>query len=575
MHILSEQQERLLKAERMALNNLRTSLVAFGASPQDSDTLDQSIQQLDELFLLVVVGEFNAGKSALINALLGKNLLKEGVTPTTTEINVLRYGESAEHQVVDENQHVLLLPVSFLAEISVVDTPGTNAILRSHEAITAQFVPRSDLVLFITSADRPFTESERAFLERIRDWGKKVVIIINKTDILRNDAELAEIEKFVRENARQLLGVTPEVFPVSARLALRAKQGEPALWQESRFGPLEQYIQDTLDERGRVRLKLFNPLGVATHLVKRYLEAAGGRLDLLKDDVEMLGDVEAQLKLYQEDMQRDFAFRLSDTENVLFEMEKRGGDYFDEMLRLARIFDLLSKERIQKEFEQIVVADAPQRIEKKVGELIDWLVEADLRQWRAVTEHLAARRRVHQERIVGDIGGDGFHYDRERLMESVGREAQRVVDTYDKVRESEGIAEGARQAVAASAAIEVGAVGLGTLITILATTMAADVTGILLASLVAVLGLFVIPARRRKAKAEMAAKVSALREKLIQSLNGQFEQELSRSLQRINEAIAPYTRFVRAERGRLQETQAGLQALKNELERLKVQVEEI
>ena len=134
----------------------------------------------------------------------------------------------------------------------------------------------------------------------------------------------------------------------------------------------------------------------------------------------MLEDVESQLTLYQEDMQRDFEFRMSDIENVLFEMEQRGQDYFDETLRLPRVFDLLNKSRIQKEFEQRVVADVPQRIETKVNEMIDWLVEANLRQWQAVMEHIADRRRQHEERIVGDAAGGSFHYDREQLIEGGG-----------------------------------------------------------------------------------------------------------------------------------------------------------
>jgi small GTP-binding protein len=575
MHILNHQQELLLKDERTTLNDLRVALMQFGAAPQDNETIAQSIQQLDDLFLLVVVGEFNAGKSALINALLGQKLLKEGVTPTTTQINVLRYGPSFEHKVVNENQHILILPADLLTEISIVDTPGTNAIIRTHETITSQFVPRSDLVVFITSADRPFTESERAFLELIRDWGKKVTIVINKIDILQNETELEEVKNFVIENARSLLGITPQVFPISARLALRAKQGEPSLWRDSRFESLEQYIHDTLDESGRLRLKFLSPLGVGIHLVKRYLEVATSRLDLLKADFAMLSDVDAQLELFKEDMQRDFAFRMSDIENVLFEVEQRGDAYFDETFRLARVLDLMSKGRIQKEFGPRVVRDAPQRIEQKVDELIDWMVDADLRQWLAVTEHLAERRRTHQDRIVGDVGTDGFHHGRERLMESVGREAQRVVESYDKTREAEAIAEGAQLAIAASAAIEVGAIGLGTLVATLATTLAADVTGVLLASLVAVLGLFIIPAHRRRTKAEMGAKIAALREQLVNSLRSQFEREIERSLQRIDETIAPYTRFVRAERGKLLDTQTELQKIKDKLDYLKVQVEEM
>ena len=575
MQILTDQQENILKNERQLLSNLRVALVQFGATSDDQQTLAESIQQLDELFLLVIVGEFNAGKSAFINALLGQKLLKEGVTPTTTQINILRYGPAADRQVINEHQHVLTFPAELLAEISIVDTPGTNAIIREHEAITAQFVPRSDLVLFITSTDRPFTESERAFLERIRDWGKKVIVVVNKIDILETPDDLQQVLDFISENARALLGMSPEIFPVSARLALRAKLGEPSLWEDSRFGPLEAFIRQTLDEKSRLRLKFLNPLGVGLHLTQRHIDITLARLELLKADFSMLADVEAQLKVYQEDMQRDFNFRMSDIEKILYEMDQRGQDYFDEIFRLVRVFDLANKERIRKEFEQRVVGEVPQRIETKVAELIDWLVDSDFRQWQAINDHLAERRRAHQERIVGDANVGTFNYDREHLMDAVGRQAQRVVETYDKAGEARAIAQGAQEAVAASAVLEVGAVGLGALIAALATTMAADVTGILLASLIAILGLFIIPARRRIAKNEMRQKIADLREQLGSTLRSQFEKEINRSLHHINEAIAPYTRFVRAERGKLTEAQDSLEQIKTGLDQLKVSIEEL
>lgn len=574
MQILTHEQEALLKDERNLLSDLRVALVQIGTAPEDQETLADSIQQLEEIFLLVIVGEFNAGKSAFINALLGQKLLREGVTPTTTQINVLHFGEAQERQVVNENLHILTLPAPLLSEISIVDTPGTNAVIREHEQITSEFVPRSDLVLFITSADRPFTESENAFLRQIRDWGKKVVIVVNKIDILQDKDELGQILRFVEGNSRDLLSITPEIFPVSSRLALRAKLGEPNLWPVSQFGELENYIRDTLDEKSRIQLKLLNPLGVGRHLVNRYLNLTAGRLDLLKDDFAMLEDVDSQLAVYQSDMLRDFEYRMADIENILFEMEQRGDEFFEDTFRIARVLDLLNKSRIQKDFERIVVADVPQRIERKVNEMIDWLVESNLRQWQAVNDHLAERRREHQSRIVGDNVGT-FSYDRERLIDAVGQEARHVVESFNKDREARLIAEGAQEAVAASAALEVGAIGLGTLITALASTVAIDVTGVLLASVLAAVGLFVIPARRRQAKIEMSAKVTGLRERLTNSLRGQFGREIERSLHDINEAIAPYTRFVRAERGKLEETQTRLEEIHADMNRLQARIEEL
>jgi GTPase Era involved in 16S rRNA processing len=68
--------------------------------------------------------------------------------------------------------------------------------------MTAEFIPRSDLVFFVTSAGRPFTETERAFMEHIRGWGKKIVVVVNKSDILDGAAQVAEIRSFVADNAR-------------------------------------------------------------------------------------------------------------------------------------------------------------------------------------------------------------------------------------------------------------------------------------------------------------------------------------------------------------------------------------
>ncbi len=233
--ILNPEQEELLKRTRDVLGQLRDVLTETAVSPENRSALIESIRQLDELFMLVIAGEFNAGKSAFVNALLGQKLLPEGVTPTTSQIYLLKYGEKTEQMPVETGVWVQTAPVDILQEIVIVDTPGTNAILREHEALTAEFIPRSDLVLFITSADRPFTESERAFLSQIRDWGKKVVLIVNKIDILASAAEREQVITFVTDSARKLVGDVQAVFPTSAKLAQEAKAGQPQKWDASGF----------------------------------------------------------------------------------------------------------------------------------------------------------------------------------------------------------------------------------------------------------------------------------------------------------------------------------------------------
>jgi hypothetical protein len=138
-----------------------------------------------------------------------------------------------------------------------------------------------------------------------------------------------------------------------------------------------------------------------------------------------------------------------------------------------------------------------------------------------------------------------------------------VVDTYDKQREAAAIADHARAAVTTAAAAGGAALGLGTLVTIVASTAAADVTGIVMASVIAAVGFLVIPARRRKAKAEMKEKVSALREKLATALRTEFERAQEQSATRIASAVDPYSRFVRSEHARWSEARAALAALRD------------
>ena len=571
--ILTPAQDELLREERRLLARLRQALVKFDATEEHQNALARSIEQLDELFLLVIVGEFNSGKSAFINALLGSRIVQEGVTPTTAQINVLQYGETSERQVRESALHVITAPVPLLRDIHIVDTPGTNAVIREHERSTSEFVPRSDLVLFVTSADRPFTETERAFMEQVRGWGKKVVIVINKIDILEREEEVEQVSRFVADSARDLLAFTPEVFPVSARLALRAKSGDPSAWAASRFEALERYIQTTLDAPARVQLKLQNPLGVGASITERHLSVARDRIALLKDDFTTLDEVERQLALYQSDLNRDIEYRMADIDRILLEMERRGHDYFDDTMRIGRVMDLLNRSRVQQGFEQQVVGDAPQQIERKVGELVDWLVDADLRQWQGVTNHLAERRRQYRDRIVGDDEPGRFHYDRGRLIDSVGREAQRVVESYDRRREASELADGARNAVATAAAVGAGAVGLGTIVTVAATTAAADVTGIVLASVLATIGFFILPAKRKQAKEEMRKKIADVRQRLSEALRRQFDKEVARSGDRIREGIAPYSRFVRAEGEKLRAMEQELREISAALESLRARID--
>ncbi|MEZ4733560.1 MAG: dynamin family protein [Caldilineaceae bacterium] len=580
--LLTHEEDNLLQRERLLLEELRVILARLDASEQDLALLKASTRQMEELFLLVVVGEFNAGKTAFLNALLGEKLLTEGVTPTTSHIHILRYGEQFQQEMTADDVLLLHLPVEWLRDINLVDTPGTNAVVQRHQEITEEFIPRSDLVLFVTSADRPFSESERTFLERIRQWSKKIVVVVNKIDLVEDEADRTKIIEFVRENGRRLLGADPQIFTVSARQALQAKQrvqqngAQPQddLWQASQFAPLERFMLEQLDDRERLRLKLANPLGVATKLIETYGQVIAERQAILKGDFETLDTIDNQLTAYVDDMRRDFVYQRSRVDNVLYAMAERGDRFFDDTLRLARILDLVNSEKVRGEFEREVVADTSRDIERHVSELIDWVVEKDYRQWQFVTEYISRRATQHADRMIGTVNSN-FELNRQNLLASVGHNAQRVVERYDRESESLKLAQEVQSAIFQTAAVEVGALGLGAVLVALLNGVWLDVTGVLGASVVAALGLYVLPYRRGKVKAELRDQVNELREQLDTAITHQFESELTQSMQRLRNAIAPYTRFVRVEREKLEKLDAELRLIKSNITQLRSTVQDL
>lgn len=263
---------------------------------QQQQSQQQPQQKTDEftndslppsLFTVVFAGEFNSGKSTLINALLGNELLDAGVLPTTDAITITM--ASSDHSGGVEGTTTLLegssvgadagvpalarlhlLPPSKFPfpDLCLVDTPGTNAVqsLR-HTSSTLRILHDADLVVFVTSADRPFSESERELLRTsIKLYRKRAVVVINKMDVLeRQRAEdhgeetKRRVVDYVMEHAGDLLGARPIVIPLSAKDALSVKllygprggSGEDgvggdsdydnrtSLWKRSNFRSLE------------------------------------------------------------------------------------------------------------------------------------------------------------------------------------------------------------------------------------------------------------------------------------------------------------------------------------------------
>ncbi len=565
--LLTNDQMLHLQREKEVLNEALIRLSAFELPQEALSALEKAARQLDELFLIVVVGEFNSGKSALINALLGERVLKEGVTPTTARVTLVRWGEKPGEQIVDEGFAIFTYPLEMLKELNIVDSPGTNAIIRQHEILTNEYVPRSDLVLFTTSSDRPLTESERLFLEKILSWGKKIVLVVNKADILENQEAVEEVRAFVSANTAGILGAEPELFVVSAKQAQKAlladtQEQKAALRAESGMDALETYITETLDDRARLGLKLNSPLGVAENVLRQAQELNHAQAKELEADSQLAADLEGMLGTYNKALQSETAPRLAEVENVLQRFETRGQDFFDNTLRLTNIANLTKSEKIKAKFEQEVMADVPQEIDEKVRAMIDWLVDKDLNVWYQVMGALERRQAAARANM------DGSHLSaqaerRKDLMESVGHTIRGIVNSYNRKKEAEDLSAFVEGAVAQTALFEVGAVGLGALVATALFSSAMDVTGIVAAGTLAILGLFVIPYKRKQVKQNFKVKMEELRTNLMSTLSSTFTRESGLAIRRLNDKISPYTAEVRADQEKISSDARSLSELES------------
>jgi hypothetical protein len=398
-------------------------------------------------------------------------------------------------------------------------------------------------------------------------------MVINKVDLLEKPEEREQVISFVRENAETVLGEVPEVFPVSARLAQGARaSGDEAGWAASGFAAMDDWLVNTLDQQERVRLKLLNPLNVGLRLAARYKDVAFERLKMLAEDVATLQNIDTQLAAFHQDMLRDFEPRLSRLDAMLNDMELRGMNFFDDQIRMGKIRSLMRSDQIRRDFERVVVGDTPREIDDEVGRIVDWIVERNLKLWQDLGTYIE-RRQIsrHREGMIGEVGG-GFSYNRQALLDSIGQTARATVGTYNREAEAHRLAEEVRAGAGTTIAAGIG-MGLGIGAAALISSAVVDITGVVLASVLAITGLYVIPNRRRQAKAEFAKKVEELRRRLNEGLTRQIHAAVQDSTARVNESIAPYRRFVEVQQTQLNEARGELVAAEDALLRLKSEIE--
>ncbi|KAG0591753.1 hypothetical protein KC19_1G199300 [Ceratodon purpureus] len=601
--------KKIVNEERVLLTEMVEFVKEASPDMEEVSLLVDTLKQLDELFLSVVVGEFNSGKSSIINALLGKRFLKEGVLPTTNEITLLRHandgGNTEEREERHPDGHFLrFLPASLLKQMNLVDTPGTNVILQRQQRLTEEFVPRADLVLFVLSADRPLTESEVTFLRYIRQWGKKVVFILNKSDVLSTYSEVEEVRNFVRDNAQRLLTVDQAlVYPVSARQALQAKLSasledgtvdtarlsEDPLWTTSGFKDLEEFIFSFMGastDRGaeRLRLKLETPLGVGVALLAACDSQLTAEAFKAESDLKALEDVQKQLQRFEEAMLNGAILQRQRTLAVIEGAKARACKFVDSILRLSN-FEAIgtyllgsgrAASRASSNFDSKVIGSAVKDVQRALEEHREWIESNSIRQLSSYRS--LVRSRWSQENDSQD-GAES-----PAVVELRNREGQLVGQSNTSLTVLEDFDTNAAlvlleqefKEVVVSVFSGVGAAGISAsvLTTILPNTLE-DLIALGVCSAGGLVGVWNLPSQREAVKKKVRRVADSLAKQIEEAMKDDLQKSIDAVRAEVEALTAPYLHAAQEKLCRVEILQKELQKLDSELKRLRQSVQNI
>lgn len=564
MQILDEKYSKIILEEKLLLQSLLAEIKEL--SDKELEGRLRSVEErLDNLFSLVFIGEFSTGKSSIINALLGQDILPKGITPTTDEITVIKYGDRREESV-ENGSRVITVPQDRLKGLFIVDTPGTNVTIAQHERLTEEYIPKADIVFFTIGAERAVTGSETKLIRFIKEsWLKNIVFLLNKIDIAADGEELETLIRHARGELERSFGIKPHLLPVSAKLARDGtSSSDRELYNRSGFGELERYIFDTLSEEERVKMKITATSEFAVSLCAETERALEGHIGRITEDMQRLGEFEKRIDSMKEEIVANSSQFTERIRSRLLEFKTRGIQYIDELMRFSNIFKLMSKQKIAKEFEYKVSRQTVSELEKDLDAMVMWTEKSARSMLDSTLEFYNKSIRPDASNVT-----TGFIYDRTRLVDTVRSELETKRKAIDPAALGGNLVDSARGAVASVLGVQVGSLALGAAVVSAFSSLLIDITGILATVAVMATAFAILPKKRRDAMKEFSSKVDALIEEMISGVSSQLERDFEGIKIQVNDSLSPLRNFYKMEKQKLSESKGRVNALKAEFARLK------
>ncbi|MBE7446163.1 MAG: dynamin family protein [Planctomycetia bacterium] len=501
--------------------------------------------QLEEPFYILVAGEYNSGKSSFINAMCGEHVLQDGPTPTTNRITLLTYGEKVEIKEVSDHLCQATYPMESLKDITLVDTPGTNSIILEHAALTESFVHRAELVLFITSSDHPFTESERQFLQFLKSkWGRKVLFILNKID-LKTPEELNEIVAFLEKNCYRLLGFEPKILLVSAKEAYKAKiESDILLLDKSRIKEVESFVFDKLDLDTKIDFKLVSPLKYLQSVFTELQHNMSEKVNKCNTDIKSIERFETRLKNKKQDMQ-EYAVKYRDEIKLVFSRLKEKLDNFlnSYVTMKSVILSKVGREKIDERFRREVygLLNPQTDLDRIVDDMVDYVARNNRALWDLARDHI--EKEVGYDRRVGSIldGHAERHYDdRKHEIEVALKSRSKEFRELDIERESEKLSSSVQGGFISFLLTEAFALGIGVGVTLMFSWIVPPPVAIGIAVALASVGFAIFPQRRKAFRKEFIKRTDAICERFVEFMKFEINKSIDRVIEDIGNNISSY-----------------------------------
>ncbi|QCE06434.1 thiamine-phosphate pyrophosphorylase [Vigna unguiculata] len=553
---LEDREKQLIETERLVLNEAVEVIKKAAPLMEEVSLLNDAVSQIDEPFLLVIVGEFNSGKSTVINALLGERYLKEGVVPTTNEITFLRYNDlDIEQQRCErhpDGQYICYLPAPILKEMTIVDTPGTNVILQRQQRLTEEFVPRADLLLFVISADRPLTGSEIDFLRYSQQWKKKAVFVLNKADIYQNNQELEEAMLFIKDNIKRLLNTENVIlYPVSARSALESKLiatsnvgrlNEELSTSDSHYGAnsffeLENFLYSFLDGStipgmDRMRLKLETPVSIADRLISACETLVTQDYRYAKQDLAAVKDIVNSVNDFALNIETESLSWRRQTVSLIETTKSRIVELAETNLQLAN-FDIIASYAFKGEknampttskIQNDIIGPAVSAVQKILQEYEDWLYSKYTLQGRLYKESFEKRWPSLRHE------SNQMNFETNQLQKKVDQAGSQVIASFSSSAVSKAFEQEVREMIVGTFG-QLGVAGFSaSLLTSVLQTTLEDLLALGICSAGGYLAISTFPGRRQK----VIDKVKRKADNLAYELEEAMKKDLTEAIQSLN-----------------------------------------